>query len=75
MVNAVAQQLSGRKHLVRSLVQMDDPDHMKYRRLTQGGFMGTNLRKLQSEIEALALLDNPAAVSYTHLTLPPNREV
>lgn len=60
MVNAVAQQLSGRKHLVRSLVQMDDPDHMKYRRLTQGWFMGTNLRKLQSEIEALALLDNPA---------------
>ena len=39
---------------------MDDPDHMKYRRLTQGWFMGTNLRKLQSEIEALALLDNPA---------------
>ena len=54
MVNAVAQQLSGRKHLVRSLVQMDDPDHMKYRRLTQGWFMGTNLRKLQGEIEALA---------------------
>ena len=39
---------------------MDDPDHMKYRRLTQGWFMDTNLRKLQSEIEALALLDNPS---------------
>jgi len=54
MINALIQQLAGRKHLVRSLVQMDDPDHMKYRRLTQGWFMGTNLRKLQAEIDALA---------------------
>ena len=49
MVNEVMQQMSGRKHLVRSLVQMDDPDHMKYRRLTQGWFMGSNLRKLQGQ--------------------------
>ena len=47
---------TGRDHLVRSLVQMDDPDHMKYRMLTQGWFMGSNLRKLQSRVEELATL-------------------
>lgn len=54
MMQAIMQQMSGRKHLVRSLVQMDDPDHMKYRRLTQGWFMGTNLRKLQDRVDTLA---------------------
>ena len=48
------QQMTGRKHLVRSLVQMDDPDHMKYRMLTQSWFMGANLRKLQADVESLA---------------------
>jgi len=47
-------QMTGRKHLVRSLVQMDDPDHSAYRMLTQGWFMGTNLRKLQSKVDELA---------------------
>ena len=46
--------MTGRKHLVRSLVQMDEPDHMQYRMLTQGWFMGANLRKLQSKVDALA---------------------
>jgi cytochrome P450 len=50
----VIEQLTGRKHLVRSLVQMDDPDHTKYRMLTQPWFMGSNLRKLQSDVNALA---------------------
>ncbi len=48
------QLMTGRKHLVRSLVQMDDPDHSKYRVLTQGWFMGANLRRLQAQIDALA---------------------
>lgn len=48
------QQMTGRKHLVRSLVQMDDPDHAKYRMLTQSWFMGANLRKLQADVDALA---------------------
>ena len=48
------QMMTGRKHLVRSLVQMDDPDHSKYRMLTQGWFMGANLRRLQARIDALA---------------------
>ncbi len=50
------QSLTGRKHLVRSLVQMDDPDHFKYRTLTQGWFMGANLRKLQARVDELATL-------------------
>ncbi|MDA1074754.1 MAG: cytochrome P450 [Proteobacteria bacterium] len=50
----MVQQVTGRKHLIRSLVQMDDPDHSRYRRLTQGWFMGTNLRKLQARIDDLA---------------------
>ncbi len=54
MVTEMVQAMSGRKHLVRSLVQMDDPDHMKYRMLTQGWFMGKNLRKLQQRVDELA---------------------
>lgn len=54
MMQAIVQQMSGRRHLVRSLVQMDDPDHMKYRVLTQGWFMGSNLRKLQARVDELA---------------------
>ena len=51
---ALLQHLSGRRHLVRSLVQMDDPDHSKYRALTQPWFMGSNLRKLADRIDELA---------------------
>jgi cytochrome P450 len=53
-MNEFIAQMTGRKHLVRSLVQMDDPDHSKYRMLTQGWFMGTNLRKLQARVDELA---------------------
>ena len=51
----LVQSVLGRKHLIRSLIAMDDPDHMKYRKLTQGWFMGSNLRKLQANIDALAV--------------------
>ena len=54
VMQQMVQQMTGRKHLVRSLVQMDDPDHMKYRLLTQGWFMGSNLRKLQARVDELA---------------------
>ncbi|MEM7221014.1 MAG: cytochrome P450 [Pseudomonadota bacterium] len=50
----MVEQITGRRHLIRSLVQMDDPDHMKYRMLTQGWFMGKNLRKLEARIDELA---------------------
>lgn len=53
-VQAFVEMVTGRKHLVRSLVQMDDPDHSRYRRLTQAWFLGENLRKLESRINELA---------------------
>lgn len=56
MMQQMVEAMTGRKHLVRSLVQMDDPDHTRYRMLTQSWFMGTNLRKLQPRVEALAAM-------------------
>ncbi len=44
----------GSPHLIRSLVQMDAPDHPKYRALTQGWFMPQNIRKLEDQIRAIA---------------------
>lgn len=37
-------------HLIRSLVQMDAPDHMKYRLLTQSWFMPKNLKIVEARI-------------------------
>ena len=54
MLDALTQQLFGRRHLVRSLVTMDDPDHSRYRGLTQAWFRGENLRRLTGRIEQLA---------------------
>lgn len=44
----------GSPNLVRSLVQMDEPDHMKYRALTQGWFMPASLKKREQEIGEIA---------------------
>lgn len=44
----------GSEHMVASLVTMDAPDHVKYRKLTQEWFMPKNLQKLEVEIRALA---------------------
>ena len=41
-------------HLIRSLVQMDAPDHMKYRLLTQSWFMPKNLKIVEDRIRQLA---------------------
>ena len=41
-------------HLIRSLVQMDAPDHMKYRLLTQQWFMPKNLRTIEDRIRKIA---------------------
>jgi cytochrome P450 len=41
-------------HLIRSLVQMDAPDHMKYRLLTQTWFMPKNLRTIEERIREIA---------------------
>lgn len=44
----------GSPHMVRSLVNMDSPDHMNYRRLTQGWFTPQNLRVLEARIREIA---------------------
>lgn len=48
---------------IRTLVQMDNPDHAAYRRMTQEWFMPTSLRKLEEKIreKARELVDLMAA--------------
>ncbi len=54
LLNAIVKELTGRRHLVRSLVTMDDPDHSRYRALTQEWFSRSNLLVLTDRIEQLA---------------------
>jgi cytochrome P450 len=44
----------GSPHLVRSLVQMDAPDHPKYRTLTQAWFLPRNIGGLDQRIRNIA---------------------
>ena len=46
--------MGGSPHLVKSLVQMDNPEHLKYRRLTQAWFMPQNIKKLEGRIREIA---------------------
>ena len=46
--------ITGGPNLVRSLVQMDAPDHPKYRALTQGWFMPANLGKFEPRVREIA---------------------
>jgi cytochrome P450 len=50
----VRQITGGSPHLVRSLVQMDDPGHAKYRALTANWFAPGNVRKIEGQIRAIA---------------------
>lgn len=50
----VRQMTGGSPHLVRTLVQMDAPDHPKYRVMTQAWFLPQNIRKLEDQIRAIA---------------------
>ena len=50
----VREMMGGSPHLLRTLVQMDAPDHPKYRALTQGWFMPQNLRGLEERIRVIA---------------------
>lgn len=50
----VRQLMGGSPHLVRSLVQMDNPDHIAYRRLTQAWFLPQNLKKLDGRIKDIS---------------------
>jgi cytochrome P450 len=45
---------AGIADLFRSVVAMNEPDHRKYRTLTQAWFQLRNVRKLESDIDALA---------------------
>jgi cytochrome P450 len=44
----------GRQVPFRMIVNMDDPDHRKYRALTQAWFLPANLRKLDGHVAAIA---------------------
>jgi cytochrome P450 len=44
----------GSPHLLRTLVQMDAPDHPKYRVLTQSWFLPQNIRRLEDRIREIA---------------------
>ena len=50
----VRQMTGGSPHLLRTLIHMDAPDHMKYRILTQAWFMPQNLKKLEERIRVIA---------------------
>lgn len=44
----------GSPHLVRSLVTMDAPEHMDYRKLTQSWFMPKNLSGIEARVREIA---------------------
>ena len=46
--------MTGDTHLFRTLVDLDDPEHMKLRRLTHDWFLPPNLRKLETKIAEIA---------------------
>lgn len=46
--------IMGGPHLVRTLVQMDDPDHYKYRHLTQQWFLPQNVRTRDEAVRSIA---------------------
>lgn len=46
--------MTGDTHLFRTLVDLDDPEHMKLRRLTHDWFLPPNLRQLETKIAEIA---------------------
>tara|TARA_R110000782_G_scaffold270464_1_gene371416 strand:- start:3007 stop:4281 length:1275 start_codon:yes stop_codon:yes gene_type:complete len=44
----------GSPHIIRSLVQMDPPDHPRYRALTMNWFQPNNVRKLEDRVRDIA---------------------
>ncbi len=51
---AVRKLTGGSPHLLRTLVQMDAPDHPKYRLMTQSWFLPQNIRGLEGRIRQIA---------------------
>ncbi|PWR22003.1 cytochrome P450 [Zavarzinia compransoris] len=50
----IREMTGGSPQFLRTLVHMDEPDHLKYRLLTQSWFMPPNLRKLEERIRIIA---------------------
>ena len=50
----ILEMTGGNNHIIRSLVDMDNPDHHKYRILTQAWFMPGNVKKRAEAIDGLA---------------------
>src|SRR5271166_1871681 len=50
----VRRMMGGSPHLIKSLVQMDNPEHGAYRRLTQPYFLPQNLKSLEARIREIA---------------------
>ena len=50
----VREMMGGSPHLLRTLIHMDAPDHLKYRALTQAWFMPQNLKRLEDRIREIA---------------------
>jgi cytochrome P450 len=50
----VRSMMGGSPHLIKSLVQMDNPEHGGYRRLTQPYFLPQNLKNLEARIREIA---------------------
>ena len=53
-IEAAIERATGGERLLRTLVDMDNPDHRKFRGLTQGWFMGPAIRKLEDGFRVLA---------------------
>lgn len=51
---AWVQSVTGDTHLFRTLVDLDDPEHMKLRQLTQSWFMPANLKRLEARVAEIA---------------------
>ena len=50
----VREMMGGSPHLLRTLIHMDAPDHMKYRVLTQAWFLPQSLRAMEERIRTIA---------------------
>ncbi len=44
----------GSPHLIKSLVQMDAPEHQKYRGLAQAWFLQSNIKKIEGRVREIA---------------------
>lgn len=44
---------SGRRERVRTLIDMDEPEHRKFREVTQSWFLGVGVRRLEGQVDAM----------------------